>query len=175
MHPQAIRIMQRFVGTPLGQAVAQLLIAWLVLQPLWEVGQRTARDAATLPEVVAWAWSLLRPGTAHAALMAEVGPDRTLPGTQPLSVLLDTVSPSHSASVSSLFAAALEPNVSLVAAVDTSQASATSSLTGALTIFGPKDYVRSRGEPVTVTDTFSIKAPTATATLRLDNGGLQGQ
>jgi hypothetical protein len=52
MHPQAIRVMQRFVGTPLGQTVVQLLIAWLVLQPLWEVGQRLAPNTAPLPEVV---------------------------------------------------------------------------------------------------------------------------
>ena len=69
MHPQAIRVMQRFVGTPLGQAVVQLLIAWLVLQPLWEVGQRTARDTAPLPEMMAWVWRLVRPGAAHAAVV----------------------------------------------------------------------------------------------------------
>ena len=145
-----------------------------MLQPLWEMGQRTAHDAAPLSEVVAWVWSLLRPAAAHATAIVDVGPELTLPSPQPLALLLDDASPSPRAPVSSPFAAALEHTVA-VAAANTSPARATTSLTGTLTIFGPKDYVRSRGTPVPVTDTISVPAPLAAATLRIDNHGLRGQ
>jgi hypothetical protein len=39
--------------------------------------------------------------------------------------------------------------------------------------FGPKNYVRGSGAPVTVTDTFSIRNPNTQYTLHLQNGGLQ--
>ena len=39
--------------------------------------------------------------------------------------------------------------------------------------FGPKSYVRPTGSPVTVTDTFSIRNPSTTYTLHVQNGGLQ--
>lgn len=41
-------------------------------------------------------------------------------------------------------------------------------------VFGPKNYVRSRGAPVVVTDTFDVTTPGAFA-LRIDNGGANGQ
>jgi hypothetical protein len=46
---------------------------------------------------------------------------------------------------------------------------------GTFTAFGPKTYVRSSGQPVTTTDTFSVLNPKAQYTLRLHNGGLNGQ
>jgi hypothetical protein len=44
-----------------------------------------------------------------------------------------------------------------------------------LTLFGPQDYVRDRGKPVVVTTTFPGPDVLAHATLRIDNGGLEGQ
>ena len=46
MQPQAGMAMQRLIHTPLGRAVAQVLIVWLVLQPLWEVSWASAREDA---------------------------------------------------------------------------------------------------------------------------------
>src|SRR5262245_52984599 len=174
MHPQAICVMQRFVGTPLGQAVVQLLIAWLVLQPLWEVGQRTASDTVSLPAMAVWVWRLLRPGAAHAAAVTTRGPDLSLPGTPPFSLRPPDAAHAPFTTVSALVAAPLAPTIA-VAAADALPAGATSSLTGTLTVFGPKDYIRRRGTPITVTDTFHVTASTTTATLRVTNRGLQGQ
>ncbi|HWC19070.1 MAG TPA: hypothetical protein VG498_18815, partial [Terriglobales bacterium] len=44
---------------------------------------------------------------------------------------------------------------------------------GTFTAFGPKDYVRGSGSPVTVTDTFSVLNPTTQYTLKVFNGGLE--
>src|SRR5712664_3379115 len=44
---------------------------------------------------------------------------------------------------------------------------------GTFTVFGPKNYVRGTGAPVTVTDTFSVLNPTTQYTLKAFNGGLQ--
>ena len=44
----------------------------------------------------------------------------------------------------------------------------------AIAAFGPKDYVRSTGAPVTVSDTFSVANP-GTALLHITNGGASGQ
>ena len=109
MHPQAMQVMQRFVGTPLGQAVAHLLIAWLVLQPLWEVGQRTARDPVSLSEVATWVWRLISPGAAHAASAPTRGPAPTLPGASPLALLPDSPSSFPLAIASSRFTAPWSP------------------------------------------------------------------
>ena len=49
-----------------------------------------------------------------------------------------------------------------------------SSSAAAIAAFGPKDYVRSTGAPVTVSDTFSIANP-GTALLHITNGGASGQ
>jgi hypothetical protein len=49
-----------------------------------------------------------------------------------------------------------------------------SSSAAAMAVFGPKDYVRSTGQPVTVSDTFSIANP-GTALLHITNGGASGQ
>ena len=38
--------------------------------------------------------------------------------------------------------------------------------------FGPKQYVRGEGDPVTVTDTFTVLNPSTTYTLRIVNGSL---
>jgi hypothetical protein len=40
-------------------------------------------------------------------------------------------------------------------------------------VFGPKDYVRDRGQPFVVADSFS--APAGSCTLRIANGGSKGQ
>ena len=49
-----------------------------------------------------------------------------------------------------------------------------SSSAAAIAAFGPKDYVRSTGAPVTVSDTFSVANP-GTALLHITNGGASGQ
>ena len=67
MQPQAGMAMQRLIHTPLGRAIAQVLIVWLVLQPLWEVSRSSARADAPLQAPVVWALALVRLGTAHAA------------------------------------------------------------------------------------------------------------
>lgn len=46
---------------------------------------------------------------------------------------------------------------------------------GTFTAFGPKTYVRNTGMPVTTTDTFSVLNPKTQYTLRLHNGGLNGE
>lgn len=50
--------------------------------------------------------------------------------------------------------------------------SVASSWAGTWNTFGPKNYVRQTGSPVTVTDTFSIVNPNTSYTLHLQNGGL---
>src|SRR6202008_317509 len=44
---------------------------------------------------------------------------------------------------------------------------------GTFTVFGPKNYTRGTGAPVTVTDTFSVINPNTQYTLKAFNGGLQ--
>src|SRR5260221_1461181 len=44
---------------------------------------------------------------------------------------------------------------------------------GTFTAFGPKNYTRGTGAPVTVTDTFSVLNPKTQYTLRAFNGGVQ--
>src|SRR5712691_2929733 len=44
---------------------------------------------------------------------------------------------------------------------------------GTFTVFGPKNYVRGTGSPVTVTDTFTVLNPATQYTLKAFNGGLQ--
>src|SRR5438876_6503174 len=44
---------------------------------------------------------------------------------------------------------------------------------GTFTVFGPKNYVRGTGAPVTVTDTFAVLNPATQYTLKAFNGGLQ--
>src|SRR5438876_7345720 len=44
---------------------------------------------------------------------------------------------------------------------------------GTFTVFGPKNYVRTTGAPVTVTDTFAVLNPSTQYTLKAFNGGLQ--
>ena len=44
---------------------------------------------------------------------------------------------------------------------------------GTFTAFGPKNYVRGTGSPITVTDTFSVLNPNTQYTLKAFNGGLQ--
>src|SRR5260221_8646665 len=44
---------------------------------------------------------------------------------------------------------------------------------GTFTVFGPKNYVRGTGAPVTVTDTFTVLNPATQYTLKAFNGGLQ--
>ena len=196
MQPQASRVMQRFVHTPAGRAVAQLLIVWLVLQPVWAVSQQYARDQAPLPALVAWVWALVRPGVAHAAIpVAAAWPERTLPSTRPLgsTVILD--GPASQEPAGAPLASQWYGSLPLSATRSTARSAMPFSLlladashtqprddehdhthlTGTVAVFGPKDYVRDQGKPVVVTDTFSIAAPTATYTLHLDNGGLHGQ
>src|SRR5215470_11664557 len=43
---------------------------------------------------------------------------------------------------------------------------------GTFTAFGPKNYVRGTGSPVTVTDTFTVLNPSTQYTLKAYNGGL---
>src|SRR5215831_6639537 len=45
--------------------------------------------------------------------------------------------------------------------------------TGTFTAFGPQDYTRGTGAPVTVTNTFSVLNPNTQYTLKAFNGGLQ--
>ncbi|MGC2694177.1 MAG: hypothetical protein WA738_00140, partial [Candidatus Angelobacter sp.] len=52
-------------------------------------------------------------------------------------------------------------------------AGATSAVAGTFTAFGPQDYTRSTGAPVTVTKTFSVLNPNTKYTLKAFNGGLQ--
>lgn len=66
MQPQTGRAMRRFMQTPLGRAVAQALIAWLILQPLWDVSRVSAREDAPLQALFAWALAFVRPTPAHA-------------------------------------------------------------------------------------------------------------
>src|SRR5215813_9631298 len=44
--------------------------------------------------------------------------------------------------------------------------------TGTFTAFGPQDYTRGTGAPVTVTNTFSVLNPNTQYTLKAFNGGL---
>src|SRR6266853_2165735 len=44
---------------------------------------------------------------------------------------------------------------------------------GTFTVFGPKNYVRGTGAPVTVTDTFTVLNPSTQYTLKAFNGGLE--
>src|SRR5215831_19731320 len=44
---------------------------------------------------------------------------------------------------------------------------------GSFTPFGPQDYTRGTGDPVTVTNTFSVLNPNTQYTLKAFNGGLQ--
>src|SRR5438445_975907 len=44
---------------------------------------------------------------------------------------------------------------------------------GTFTAFGPKNYVRGTGAPVTVTDSFSVLNPSTQYTLKVFTGGLQ--
>src|SRR6267143_3847302 len=44
---------------------------------------------------------------------------------------------------------------------------------GTFTVFGPKNYVRGTGAPVTVTDTFTVSNPSTQFTLKAFNGGLE--
>src|SRR5215831_20171781 len=44
---------------------------------------------------------------------------------------------------------------------------------GTFTAFGPQDYTRGTGDPVTVTNTFSVLNPNTQYTLKAFNGGLQ--
>jgi hypothetical protein len=50
---------------------------------------------------------------------------------------------------------------------------ATTCLAGTFLAFGPKNYIRGTGDPVTITDTFSVLNPTTQYTLKAINGGLQ--
>src|SRR5689334_16330088 len=43
---------------------------------------------------------------------------------------------------------------------------------GTFTAYGPRIFQRSNGDPVTVTESFSIRNPAAQYTFRLSNGGL---
>ena len=81
--------MQRFLHTSAGRAVARLLIAWLVLQPLWEVSQRSGWQPVPLAHLFDQALAFVLPGTAHAAApMADAGSARTVTKTQPLGSLV---------------------------------------------------------------------------------------
>src|SRR6266852_5832442 len=44
---------------------------------------------------------------------------------------------------------------------------------GTFTVFGPKNYVRGTGAPVTVTDSFTVLNPATQYTLKAFNGGLE--
>jgi len=44
---------------------------------------------------------------------------------------------------------------------------------GTFTVFGPKNYVRGTGAPVTVTDSFTVLSPATQYTLKVFNGGLE--
>src|SRR6266478_4031843 len=44
---------------------------------------------------------------------------------------------------------------------------------GTFTVFGPKNYVRGTGAPLTVTDTFTVFNPSTQYTLKAFNGGLE--
>jgi RHS repeat-associated protein len=52
-------------------------------------------------------------------------------------------------------------------------AGTTSAHAGTFTAFGPQDYTRGTGAPVTVTNTFSVLNPNTQYTLKAFNGGLQ--
>src|SRR5579859_3575654 len=52
-------------------------------------------------------------------------------------------------------------------------AGATSARAGSFTAFGPQDYTRATGAPVTVTTNFSVLNPNTQYTLKVFNGGLQ--
>jgi hypothetical protein len=43
---------------------------------------------------------------------------------------------------------------------------------GTFTPFGPQDYVRATGDPVTVTNSFTVSNPSTQYTLKVFNGGL---
>jgi hypothetical protein len=47
----------------------------------------------------------------------------------------------------------------------------TAAQAGTLTVFGPRDYTRTAGQPQTVRETFTVRNPSAPYTLRLVNGG----
>jgi hypothetical protein len=46
---------------------------------------------------------------------------------------------------------------------------------GTFTVFGPKDYSRAPGEPLTETDPFSVFNPNTSYTIQIHNGGDSGQ
>lgn len=50
---------------------------------------------------------------------------------------------------------------------------ATTALAGTFLAFGPKNYIRGTGDPVKITDTFSVLNPNTQYTLKAFNGGLQ--
>lgn len=50
---------------------------------------------------------------------------------------------------------------------------ATSAQAGTFTAFGPQNYVRGTGAPITVTNTFTVRNPSTQYTLKVLNGGLQ--
>src|SRR5260370_21768625 len=52
-------------------------------------------------------------------------------------------------------------------------AGTTSARAGTFTAFGPQDYARGTGAPVTVTANFSVLNPNTQYTLKAFNGGLQ--
>ncbi len=45
-------------------------------------------------------------------------------------------------------------------------------LAGAFTAFGPQNFTRTMGGPVTVTKSFPVQNPSTSYTLRINNGGL---
>lgn len=49
------------------------------------------------------------------------------------------------------------------------------SLAGIFTAFGPQNYQRGTGPPLTVTESFTILNPNTTYTMRINNGGLIGE
>ena len=49
----------------------------------------------------------------------------------------------------------------------------TAAQAGTFTAFGPQDYTRGTGDPVTVTNSFSVLNPNTQYTLKVFNGGLQ--
>ena len=68
----------------------------------------------------------------------------------------------------------LPPVTAYAASALTSSAGRSSGGVAAVSVFGPKDYVRETGKPVVVTDTFAVANP-GTFALRIDNGGALGQ
>ena len=46
---------------------------------------------------------------------------------------------------------------------------------GTLAVFGPEDFLRSKGKPITVERSFSVADPSGPFTLCIDNGGEQDE